>query len=184
MSQDLEQFFTPKPITEALLDHVLIRGRVFEPCAGKGHIVRVLERSPHISRIYTNDVDERFPGLDSYEDATKVDVWDSLPPPGCDWTVTNPPFSLALPILRNAMTYTNNVALLLRITFLEPTLTRGLFLSLIEEDISHLIIFGSPRPSFTPDGNTDFATTMWIVWQRFRSNSGTQIRFITHWRQK
>jgi hypothetical protein len=86
-----------------------------------------------------------------------------------------------MPILENAYRAAHvGVAFLLRLSFLEPTNGRAAWLQAHEAELSHLLIFGSPRPSFTDDGRTDSATVAWMVWRRGWTGR-TQVRFVTGW---
>ncbi len=175
----LDSYPTPARLTEALLRHVTISGRVLEPCAGAGWMAKVLE-SPE-REVFRNDIDPAY-GHPWADDATDpwASVWRVLP----DWVVTNPPYGQASAVLANAFRATHvGVAFLLRLSFLEPTNSRAAWLQAHQAELSHLLVFGSPRPSFTDDGRTDSATVAWMVWQRGWTG-GTAMRFVTEWNQR
>jgi hypothetical protein len=155
---------TPAWATEELLKRVLIQGRVFECCVGDGAMSSVLLKEPGVS-VFTNDVDTERPA-DLHGDAASFPFWSKvdLTRDKFDWVVTNPPFSQAMEILSNAHTYAKRgVAMLLRLSFLEPTEDRGSFLNSNPPD--QLIVL--PRISFTGDGKTDSVTCAWMVWDKF-----------------
>ena len=179
----LDAYPTPARLTQALLYYVPIAGRVLEPCAGEGQMAEALELCDRsrVRVVYRNDIDPAY-NCQHSEDATdfRAAIW-QVP---CDWVVTNPPYGRAEAILANAYRCARTgVAFLLRLSFLEPTNGRRVWLQEHQEQLSHLLVFGSPRPSFTDDGRTDSATVAWMVWQRGWSG-GTLVRFITGWRDK
>jgi hypothetical protein len=189
---------TQSSMTRALLKRVSICGDVCEPAAGEMDMAKVLRNMPQ-TRVVTNDI-VPYPGLDLLGDATdrKAAVWRRY----YHWVVCNPPFSVAFPIVRLAWEHsTAGIAMLLRLSFLEPVggkldkngrfywdnaedEARGKWLKEREKDMSHLLIFGSPRPSFTVKG-TDWVTTCWCVWQHGygQSGMGTKVRFLPGWKE-
>jgi hypothetical protein len=190
-----DNYPTPAALTRALLQYVPISGRVLEPCAGDGKIARVLKAG---NEVFTNDIDPAY-WCDWNHDAASSMYANPRAVPGSledsflrtpfwsgryefDWVVTNPPFKEAANILSLAFdTALTGVAFLLRLTFLEPTNGRGEWLAAHQAQLSHLLIFGSPRPSFTDNGRTDNVTTAWMVWQK-KHTGGTQVEFITDWK--
>lgn len=156
MRREHDFYPTPGWATRELLKRGWVIGRVLEPCVGAGDIARELIGQPYIDSVMTNDLDRRRDAM-SHADATDAAWWKSLPP--IDWVVSNPPFSVADQIVPLAHKYANNVAMLLRLSYLEPCEGRGTWL---EEHPPSLIVL--PRISFTGDGNTDSVTCAWMVW--------------------
>jgi hypothetical protein len=149
---------TPAWATRVLLQYAGVGGSVYEPCAGAGDIATVLEDYRHIGHVTTNDID-RSRRVDFHEDAREAAAWTYRP----DWVVSNPPFSDAMAITMFAVGKAKRgVAMLLRLSFLEPTAERGPWLA--EHPPTHLIVM--PRISFTGDGKTDSVTTAWLVWDK------------------
>ena len=182
MRRTLDNYPTPSRLTEVLVRHIPIRGRVLEPCAGAGQIAAVLGDSWGIDYVFTNDIDPAF-NCTWHEDAAdpNATIWRPYKRKRLDWVVTNPPYKLAMPILNNAFQVARvGVAFLLRLSFLEPTKDRAAWLSDHARNMSDMLIFGGPRPSFTDDGRTDSATVAWMVWQRDWAGE-TAVRFITDW---
>jgi len=158
---------TPKWATEVLLKYIDIDNKhILEPCVGNGDISNVL--SNHTLNLITNDIDETRLAH-TYEDATKEDLFKNNI---IDWTITNPPFSHALPIVQNAWKYSEyGVAMLLRLSFLEPTYDRQDWL---HYNPPHKIIV-LPRISFTGDGKTDSVTCAWFIWYKKNIDLGIYV---------
>jgi hypothetical protein len=136
----------------------MLCGSVLEPCSGDGAIVEPLKEEARITSVRTNDLDRRFVA-DSHDDATDPRWWSSLPQH--DWVITNPPFVDAHQIVPLACKHAKEgVAMLLRITYLEPCEGRAVWLA--ENPPDGLIVL--PRISFTGDGSTDSATCAWMIW--------------------
>ena len=178
MRRTLDNYPTPGQLTRALLTRVSIEGVVLEPCAGARQIADVLQSHALIERVLMNDINPAY-GYDLRDNAAdpKAGIWRLQP----DWVVTNPPFNQAMPILANAWDAALvGVAFLLRLSFLEPTNGRSAWLDAHAGYLSDLVVFGSPRPSFTGDGRTDSATVAWMVWRR-RWTDCTAVQFVTGW---
>lgn len=149
-------------MTKGLLSRVPILGTVLEPCAGDGGILDMLEASPLVTHVYGNDIDP----LQEWEyqlDATSMEVFDACTP---DWVVTNPPYDKDLlpDIIKNSlMSARVGVSMLLRLSFLEPTLERGGVDPWLCDNPPDCTIV-TPRYSFTRNRKTDSVTTAWFTW--------------------
>jgi len=159
----LDFYETPEWQTVALLDRIPIRGSVLEPCVGDGAIANVLKSrwpmaSASESCLITNDIDPARTA-DYTLDAAQDELWERV---GLvDWVVTNPAFNVAMPIVQRAQQRAKKgVAMLLRISFPEPTKTRGPWLEAHPPD--GLIYL--PRWSYKANGQSDSATTAWMLW--------------------
>jgi tRNA1(Val) A37 N6-methylase TrmN6 len=164
-----DAYFTPSSAVLALKRTVYIpqpaNSIVLEPCAGMGAI------AAHFPNALTNDIDPAM-ATDYHADAR---TWFPHPSMNGDvsWVITNPPFNQAetmladqwLPRMWNGE-ITNGIALLLRLTFLEPTKSRGKLLK--EHPPTSLIVL--PRHSFTGDGKTDSVTCAWFVWDTWNNH--------------
>lgn len=147
---------TPEHYVNQILPLVDERDFVYEPCVGDGAI------SHFFPRVLTNDIDLAREA-DRHYDATTSDAWPVLSYP-VDWIITNPPFNVAFEILQHAVRYAPNVAMLLRISFFEPTKQRGPWLRAHPPD--GLIYL--PRYSFTSNGKSDSTTCVWGLWTKDR----------------
>lgn len=170
---------TPPGLTRCLLDIVYINGKILEPCAGKGAITKVLKEKTH-SFVIENDINPEFKTEYRF-DATKSSEYPEYL--GIDWIITNPPFCQAHEIISTAWEKCNKgIAMLLKVTYSEPTQKRGQWLQKHRKHETHRITF-SPRPQFIPGGGSDSTTVAWFVWQKNRySHIGCEIHYIMDWR--
>ena len=176
-----DHYPTPTALTLALLRELpQISGNIIEPCAAEGRIAGVLRAHPGVTGVTTNDIDPTMP-THYHGDATDagVAIWAAT----ADWIVTNPPFNQADQFVRLAwLKARRGVAMLLRLTYMEPTRKRAQLLRDMAPYMSHLIIFSQPRPSFTGDGRTDSTTTAWFVWQKDHDpKQGAKLVYATNW---
>lgn len=166
--------------TEALVERIEIDDRltIVEPCHGHGAITRILRRSyPHRIRTYDLDPEKAVDGTELADARTLVYEPD-------DAVITNPPFDQAFEILTNAHKQGVPCALLLRLSFPEPTLDRGTWLA--EHPPEAMTVL--PRHSYTGDGNSDSVTSAWMFWgltSRFRViGAPITVALTAVWREK
>jgi len=114
----LDDFPTPPWATRALLefldDAAWIEGTdvIREPAANRGYMVRPL--AERFDTVYPSDIADYGAGY------PVVDYLTSENEPIVDWTITNPPFSLAKDFILKALGHSRlGVAMILRIAFLE-----------------------------------------------------------------
>ena len=97
--RDQNDFYpTPPLVTRAILDNEFLPGKVFEPCAGDGDMVRELNRNgydvlsnePFVRDAFRPDMSENFLDLDI----------DSL---GCKSLIANPPYKLVNKFIKKAL---------------------------------------------------------------------------------
>lgn len=168
----LDQYFTPELATQALLDHVAIRGTVLECCSGDDAIANelgaYLYRSEGVTKVavewvLTNDIDSSLDEPEYYLDASLLESWKQFPE--VDWVVTNPPFSLAPKIVPLAFEHARvGIAMLLRKTYTEPCFDRQDWLVEHKDNFSNQIFL--PRISFTGNGKSDNVACDWYVWTK------------------
>lgn len=160
--RQLDQYFTPASASRELLKHINVNNcYVLECCAGDGAISNVIQTESGVAAVKTNDIDDSL-GADWTADITNPEVWKTFPT-GCHWVISNPPFNRAAEILPLALNYARiGIAMLLRLSYLEPCFDRAIWLS--EYPPSKLIVL--PRISFTNDGKTDNVTCAWMVWDK------------------
>lgn len=179
----LDRYYTPGWATLALLEkHGTITSRlpVLEPCAGGGGIADALEsRGLDVER---RDVDPRADSRNIVSDflSKPLDpVWKVAVSRVRmhHWIITNPPYSLpsgakASDFVKQALGVADAVAMLLRLSWLEPCPDR---LDIFRErPPSHIIVL--PRIAFQGPGGrggkTDSVTSAWFVWDWRWSASG------------
>lgn len=157
---------------------------IFDPCCGRGfdHAEMVRSRG---WRYVTNDIDPDV-DCDTHRD---IRDWETLTADmGDGWTVvSNPPYTLASELAENALRSDriDAVALLLRLTFLEPSKNRRWLAEFA--DCMTAVAPLNPRPRFRGDGRgTDSATVAWFAWDKHFSwrESGVEapFRFLVDWR--
>jgi hypothetical protein len=170
MRKHLDQYFTPLSAARVLLKYQpSISGTILEPCVGRGDLAAPLRP---LGRVVTNDIDPLM-SADTHRDAATDDfwLWQALDRP--DWVVSNPPFSCCQPIIAGAFSVAQlGVAMLLRLSYLEPCNNRADFLSANPPSVIVL-----PRISFTGDGKTDNVTCAWFVWDF--STQERQVRIVS-----
>jgi len=164
MRRDNDTYYTLQAQTaiDALFGLVPVGGHIFEPCVGKGNLIEAMKDGWGRHLITTNDIDQEVDAHYHLDIASEsAAVWLNAQKGGFDWVVTNPPFSKAFEILKQMLPLAHGgVALLLRLSFLEPTYERGAWLAEHPPDL----IIVLPRMSFTGDGHTDSVTCAWMVW--------------------
>lgn len=166
MRDGLDRYYTPAWPTEALLEtfspvrtRLTTPKRILDPCAGQGGIASVLREHGH--HVITGDIDPEAP-TDHHWDFAQARLHPERYLSRCggkvDWIITNPPYCLAEAMVRAALAVSADVAMLLRVTWLEPCVSR---FDLLDE-LAYVLTM--PRISFTGDGSTDSAAGAWFVW--------------------
>jgi hypothetical protein len=102
--QPLEQYFTPAWCTEALLSQARLRGAIWEPAAGRGDIVSVLEGAGY-SVVATDIVgaDLGCAGAERIDFLTAKSM-----PDGVISVVTNPPYDQIKRFIDHALSLTRD----------------------------------------------------------------------------
>lgn len=118
----LDRYYTPKWVTKALLEKIDVNpgeSVIGEPCAGQGHIAKVLEQRGIFCRC--SDIDPNSP----YRQGDATDLNFVKRKFGfCTGIITNPPYSAdtgtAFQVLDTLLNLEIPIAMLLRLSFLEP----------------------------------------------------------------
>lgn len=189
---DHDFYRTSALLTRALLCRVQLKGNVLECCSGDGAIAQELEKhcyqsSYHVPfNVLTNDLVDQC-CHQANVDVTQEASWGNLThgllsAEQIDWVITNPPFNKAHEIVPLAYKYTQTgIAMLLRLSYLEPCSNRAQWLQQHRHNLSNLIVF-SPRPKFRSDtSGSDAVTVAWFVWRKDWTDE-TQIEFLNDWR--
>jgi|tagenome__1003787_1003787.scaffolds.fasta_scaffold19926686_1 hypothetical protein len=154
---------TPEVATLALLAAEPLPSTILEPACGRGAISKVLRGAGHT--VIENDIVDYGQGQDSVQDFLHVKP---------DWAseieaiVTNPPFRLAQPFIRHALTLCPRVFLLLRLSFYESERRQDV---LERSGLIRVHVFRNRLPMMHRDGWTGNRASSsvayaWFVWQR------------------
>ena len=181
----LERYYTPTPIVDALLSRIAPgdlrhnRRVILEPCAGRARSIADAAAGWRGAggkyTVVTGDLD---PGadVDHHGDALAID-WRSKIYGRYFWrSITNPPFSLAAPLVRHLAEHTEHaITMLVRLSFLEPVEDRLDVLTGFDAKgplgraktwrISDVLV--TPRQKFrqaSGGSSTDSVTTAWVTW--------------------
>ena len=139
----MDFYETSKEAVDALVEHYLrvefhTEVSILEPCSGDGALARALAVYGY-EFVWCNDLDQARVAH-THQDARTFNFSSEA-----ELAVTNPPFNQAFDILKNLHPQVPVIALLLRLTFLEPTKDRGPWLA--KYPPNKLIVL--PRYSFT-----------------------------------
>ena len=167
----LDLYETPAVATRALLRAELVPLSVWEPCAGRGAITRVLLEQGH--DVISSDIYDYKPNppLDFVADF----LTQKQMPPGCECILTNPPFQIVEKIVAHALELSPIVILLLRLAFLESERRCAI---LEERGLQRILCFRKRLPMMHRrgwdghKGNSGMAFA-WFVWDRGHAGPAT-----------
>jgi hypothetical protein len=146
-------YATPAWMVHSLLKNSYVPvGLITEPCAGNSAIANVLIDSGRL--VEQHDKDPQFGHFVSDARTLRYAGLSSA-------VITNPPYTHAFEIVKNAVEQKKWCAFLLRISFLEPTKKdpRGEWLE--KNPPTRIIV--QPRHAFSGK-NSDMATVAWMIW--------------------
>lgn len=178
--RDDDFYPTPEWMTRALLRRIPLSNwnwsgdRVIEPCCGDGAILRELRGVD----VCTNDIVARDPVVPEFLlDARALESWRAFTAgQRLSICVTNPPFEYAFDIAEHAHDHVQiGLILLLRLSWLEPTIERGPWLK--AHPPTKLIVM--PRHDFRGNGSTDSVTSAWVIWDKAGALGRGGIDFVT-----
>lgn len=175
MRRERDFYPTPEGLTRILLDHApVIGGRIYEPCVGEGHIAKMLNEAKWNNNVYTCDINPAC--VPNYVGDSRT-FWPKFPYESFDWLITNPPFNQAAEMVKmwhgkmQEGKIKLGMALLLRLSFLEPASNRADFLRNHPPDA----LLVCPRTSFTGDGKSDSVTCGWMIWSDRMTKKGIHV---------
>lgn len=155
---------TPYDGTESimpLINNLMKPGaKIWEPCAGDLDMTRVLEwHGYEVTSTELRDTGQGITGFDFLRD-DPTEKWGWIPDP--DMIVMNPPFSLAAEFILKALSYTPNVACLVKIDYWNA-ISR---LPLWEKHIPAFFLPLTFRLAFLKEerGNSPLMNCAWVVW--------------------
>ena len=163
-----DKYYTPVWCTRALIHYLgdRLTGVAWEPCAGANHIVDVLREH--------SQIDDRIWASDIAPNGWPIMGHDFLgPPPGMfgnpskpDWIISNPPYSTdtgtATEVIEHALDLVDNVAMLVRVGWLEPCADREALLT--ERPPTDVIML--PRVHYIGAPTQNNQTSVWVVWEK------------------
>lgn len=155
---------TPYEGTESLMPviNALLKpgAKIWEPCAGDLDMSRVLEwHGYEVTSTELRDTGQGITGIDFLTDNMETKYgWEPDP----DMIVMNPPFSLAAEFIQKALSYTPNVACLVKIDYWNA-ISR---LPLWKENVPALFLPLTFRLAFlkAERGNSPLMNCAWVVW--------------------
>lgn len=171
-----------RPFVPILRRHLADRGDalVVEPACGDGRLLQWLATDCGVPAERLRGFDVRAEAVEQTRargfEASRLD-WVEMAPAvmrdaGPIIVVTNPPFRIATPFAQACLAVADVVALLLRITWFEPTQDRVDFLASHPCDV-----WVPPSRGRFAGGGTDSATTVWCVWPG-SSDQGHLVRYL------
>lgn len=183
MTDPLHRYYTPPWMTKALFLRLPLpalvasreeargtKARILEPCAGPSYLARVLRDAG--AQVTTGDLDPEVARLvdhtwDFPEWVRLKEQRGEVDPRQWDAVITNPPFHAGPACVEAAMRVSPVVAMLLRLSFLEPCGDRAHLLH--GAGLAHVIVL--PRDGFIYPGKGkskggDTQTCAWFVWRR------------------
>ncbi|QHO76248.1 SAM-dependent methyltransferase [Bradyrhizobium sp. CCBAU 051011] len=154
---------TPEAATRALLAVEPLPQTILEPACGRGAISKVLRNAGHT--VVENDIVDYGLGQDRVQDFLDIKQAEI---DGVDAVVTNPPYRLARPFVRHALTLCPRVFMLLRLTFYESECRKDV---LEGAGLIRVHVFRNRLPMMHRDGWTgnrasNSVAFAWFVWER------------------
>lgn len=177
----LEDFPTPPWATRALCERLYQSPAqwpltVREPAANRGHMVKPLRE--YFAQVEASDIHDYGAGF-----PVQDYLFGPLPEP-VDWTITNPPFRLALPFIERALqTSREGVAVIVRSAFLEGV---GRYKALYAQAAPSSVLQFTERVvmhkgKLSAKGSTATAYC-WLVWEK--DAKGTEFDWIRPCRKR
>ena len=178
-------YTSSKLVEQLLIKYPISKDKVIlEPCNGKGHISNYLIQQRY--QVITNDIDKETDSHFYFDFTDLNEEFKNVLSRNCGTVITNPPFNVANKILENCLDIVDEVIMLLRLSFIEPTKDRKDLLNNYKDNLVKVITF-NPRPKFRSDTkSTDSVTVAWFIFNKQFSWSKLGIDclfdFSTDWR--
>lgn len=162
---------TPSASVQSLIDTgILINAKSFrDPCAGAGHITRVLKKELGVSLDISAEDLIAYEGREDYI-LTGIDFLKAKPYM-VDAIVTNPPYSRAIlmPFVEKCLQESNRfTAMFLKITFLESTARKGFFDT--NKTLKFVMPFSNRQPMYKngeiKKGKSNAIMYAWFIWDK------------------
>jgi len=159
-----DAYMTPPCVTEALLRHVKLPHRLWEPACGDGTGILDPLRAAGHEVIGSDLVDYERPDCFWRRDF----LLERKTPDDCGCIISNPPYKLAAEFVAHALELSPLVVMLLRLAFLESERRCGI---LEERGLARILVFRKRLPMMHRrgwtgrKGNSGMAFA-WFVWDR------------------
>ena len=169
----LDFYPTPEWATKALLDAERFNGKIWEPAAGNGAMVKVIKEFGY--QVHASDIVERNYALDTVDDFLQSDRQYAQN------VVTNPPFNIAEAFIHKALSIPNlyKCAFLLKLSFLEGRRRANSLYGIYPPDRVHVF---SSRVTMYKDGaeqkGSGTQAYAWFVWEAPFVPKKTELRWI------
>lgn len=165
MRDHLDRYYTPEWATQALVDYMgeRLAGCVWDPCCGQDLGGRVIRKAPHVTAYAGTDIDPDA-CANPVDFFGRVFVFNG-------WVVTNPPYRVgdktATDFVRHALNGSASVAMLLRLTWLEPCRDRVDILT--NNPPTDVLIL--PRVHYIGAPASNNCMSCWVIWDRNHAGS-------------
>lgn len=153
---------TPANVTMALLNYLNLprSTRIWEPACGQGHMCKTMYDMGY-TQLIASDLYETGYGASGYDYLT-------FSAPGCDWIITNPPFSLSEQFIQRSIDHGKPFALLLKSQYWHAASRRKIFESFRPEAVLPLtwrpnFLFTEPKIAGRKNGKP-LMEVYWTVW--------------------
>jgi hypothetical protein len=185
-----DAYYTPLPIYTWLASKLNLKDkRIFDPCCGTEHPTLKAFQAKNL--VIENDIGRDIMAH-YHSDATCDGIWLDSPNNNSlqDWVITNPPYTRGVceKIVENSLLYSSEgVAMLLRLSWLEPTKSRHQMLNpVLSKTLYNKQLVAvypvNPRPRFDPFKNgSDSCTVAWFIWCGNDSIKLEPFDFCTGW---
>jgi len=151
-----DHYNTPAYTIRSLLNNHEIKYPVLEPCAGNLAIVHNLK----YDEVFTNDINQDSPTATNLDYLQFNEIWYNR----YKTIITNPPFNIALDIIKKALIDVVNggeVIMLLRLNFLGSKKRHDFW----QQHPPKIIYVLSKRPKFI-NNKSDSIEYAWFVWEK------------------
>jgi len=180
-----DRYYTPTWLVNQCMDSILpivcptVPETISEPCAGTGRFVKALRKKYEKALIAAIDLyppsEKPWPEatVSYFGDYLEVDISD--PDSVVDFTISNPPFGLALAIIEHALFHSRKTIMLVRQGFLSSSERAKFF----RENPPAYVFIVANRPAFDvpsevlsdpeydwTEGQTDSADYCFVCWDR------------------
>jgi hypothetical protein len=171
--RDYEFYETPQCHIDLLFRVLERRGlmndlgsQFFEPCVGSQAVVSALRRRLPRAHVYSNDIDPRWRGTYCFDAAAKEN-WASLPA-AIDTTITNPAFSIIVPVLENGLRCSKRAVILYARASFNEVLKTGVRRALLgaHPPTGHVWLprFAYQRSRTKGVWVGDTVCSLWMIW--------------------